>query len=94
MEGEEGECCLTLTPGSMTLKYGVVVDVARGRLGMLDIDNNKVVMKCSAKFTQTLVPVFGVHPHSSIKMTLVSGGDIAMTEEKKSLIQNILFTTE
>ena len=74
--------------------YGVVVDVARGRLGMLDIVNKKVAMKCSAKFTQTLVPVFGVTQHSSTKMTLVSGGDVAMTPEKKSLIQNILSTTE
>ena len=75
--------------------YGVVVDVARGRLGMLDIVNKKVAMKCSAKFTQTLVPVFGVYSgYSSIKMTLVSGEDVAMTPEKKSLIQNILSTTE
>jgi hypothetical protein len=95
MEGERGEYCLSLTPEYVTLKYGVVVDVARGRMGMLDILNNKVAMKCSANFTQTLVPVFGVNPgHSSIKMTLVSGGDVAMTPEKKSLIQNILSTTE
>jgi hypothetical protein len=94
MEGERGEC-LSLRPRSVTLKYGVVVDVARGRMGMVDIVNNKVAMKCSANFTQTLVPVFGVNPgHPSIKMTLVSGGDVAMTPEKKSLIQNILSTTE
>jgi hypothetical protein len=96
MEGERGECYLTLRRGSVTLKYGVVVDVARGRLGMLDIVNKKVAMKCSAKFTQTLVPVFGVvaTAYSSTNMTLVSGGDVAMTPEKKSLIQNILSTTE
>ena len=92
VEGERGECCLSLPRRPVTLKYGVVVDVARGRMGVLDIVNSKVAMKCSAKFTQTLVPVFGVDPrYSSIKMTLVSGGDVAMTTEKQSLIQNILY---
>jgi hypothetical protein len=96
MEGERGECSLSLPLGSVTtLQYGVVVDVGRGKVGIVDLVNGKVVMKCSAKFTQTLVPVFGVGDpdFASIKMTLVSGGDIDMTTAKKSLIQNILSTT-
>ncbi|XP_046560685.1 uncharacterized protein LOC124269695 [Haliotis rubra] len=94
-EGERGECqqnTVFRTPGTQaTLHYGVVLDVARGRLAFVDLNREIVLAKFDEIFTEDLYPMFGVWSDElTINMRLVSGEDIDITDTKKSLIHHAL----
>ncbi|XP_046579244.1 uncharacterized protein LOC124286846 [Haliotis rubra] len=95
--GEQGECqqnTMSGAPGRQaTLHYGVVLDVARGRLAFIDLNREIVLAKFDEMFTEDLYPMFGVSPlpdPTTLNMKLVSGEDIDITDTKKSLIHDAL----
>ncbi|XP_046339731.2 uncharacterized protein LOC124120879 [Haliotis rufescens] len=81
---------VALTSGTQaTLHYGVVLDVGRGRVSFIDLNREIVLGKFDVVFRESLYPVFGVTPRwdrYTVRMKLVSGEDIAMTETKRDLI--------
>ncbi|XP_067670514.1 polyamine-modulated factor 1-binding protein 1-like isoform X2 [Haliotis asinina] len=96
-EGERGRCftdAIPLSPKTQaTLRFGVVLDVWRGRIGFIDLHREIVLAKCDVEIREPLYPMFGVVPKSSecvVKMNLVSGQGINMTAKKKSLIDEVL----
>ncbi|XP_048247850.1 uncharacterized protein LOC124121008 [Haliotis rufescens] len=75
------------------ISYGVVLDVVRGRLAFIDLNRVAVLSMIDVEFGEALCPTFGVGPWSneySIRMKLISGKNIKLTESKKSLIHKVL----
>ncbi|XP_046564152.1 uncharacterized protein LOC124272954 [Haliotis rubra] len=96
-QGKQGECqqnTMSRTPGTQaTFHYGLVLDVARGRLAFLDLNREIVLAKFDEMFTEDLYPMFGVSPlpeRVTVNMKLVNGEDIDITDTKKSLIHDAL----
>ncbi|XP_067669133.1 uncharacterized protein [Haliotis asinina] len=96
-EGEWGECyqnTMSLNPGTQaTLRYGVVLDVGRGRVAFIDLNKQVVLVKYDDTFHEPLVPMFSAgSPHSGLttSMSLISGEDINMTDTKEALIYQAL----
>ncbi|XP_046328521.1 uncharacterized protein LOC124112456 [Haliotis rufescens] len=96
-EWEDGNCWVRTmsdtTGNQATLHYGIVLDVNRKRLAFIDLDREVVLAKFDVEFREALFPVLSVLPESdfySVRMKLVSGEDITMTEKKKSLIYQAL----
>ncbi|XP_048246611.1 uncharacterized protein LOC124139555 [Haliotis rufescens] len=96
LEGDGGKCyrnTLSYTPGTQaTLHYGVVLDVGRGRVAFIDLDRKVVLAKTDVEFQEALLPLFGVgRPDlATVKMKLISGEEIDMTDTKISLINKVL----
>ncbi|XP_046371913.2 uncharacterized protein LOC124145963 isoform X2 [Haliotis rufescens] len=99
---EDGER-IACYPGTMsdaagaraTLRYGLVVD-GNGRIGCIDLDRHIVLYKLDTPIRNVFYPVFGVSisPCVTIKMRMLSGSGIIVTEEKQSLIYSALRETE
>ncbi|XP_067669134.1 uncharacterized protein [Haliotis asinina] len=96
-EGERGEChqnTMSDTPGTQaTLRYGVVLDVERGRVAFIDLNRQVVLVKYDDTFREPLVPMFSAGwPYSghTSSMSLISGEDINMTDAKEALIYQAL----
>ncbi|XP_071086279.1 myosin-14-like [Haliotis cracherodii] len=94
--GEWGKCysdTMSARPGTQaTLHYGVVLDVARGRLGFMDLHREIVLAKLNVEWRESLLPMFtvGLPDDYTVNMEVVSGVDITMTDSKMSLIYNAL----
>lgn len=73
-----------------TLHYGVVLDVGRGRLAYIDLDRGAVLAKVDEEFGERLFPMFGVGQPGpdrfAVKMKLITGEDVDMTDRKTLLI--------
>ncbi|XP_071086119.1 uncharacterized protein [Haliotis cracherodii] len=96
-EWKQGECqqtTMSRTSGiQATLRYGVVLDVGRGRLAFIDLNRGIVLVKFDESFREDLYPMFGVWPWPedyTANMKLISGEDIVITDTKKSLIHDAL----
>ncbi|XP_048246449.1 uncharacterized protein LOC125377395 isoform X2 [Haliotis rufescens] len=96
-EEEQGECqqnAMSRTPGTqVTLHYGVVLDVGKGRVAFIDLDRGIVLVKYDVVFREPLVPMFGVGWQSSsysVSMSLISGKDVDMTDTKRALVYQAL----
>ena len=90
--------CISLsppTPGTqLNLTFGLVLDVGRGRLGLIDVERGKLLHKFDVKFQEEVVPMFYVCPFNDVcevRMRLVSGREISVTDSKIKLIQEALF---
>ncbi|XP_046570834.1 uncharacterized protein LOC124279072 [Haliotis rubra] len=81
---------VSLIPGTQaSLHYGVVLDVGRGRISFIDVTREVVLGKFDVVFRENLYPVFGVTPRQdryTVRMKLVSGEDVTITESKRDLI--------
>ena len=91
-----GDCIsLSPTPGTqINLTFGLVLDVGRGRLGLIDVERGKLLHKFDVKFQEEVVPMFYVCPfneYCEVRMRLVSGREISVTDSKIKLIQEALF---
>ncbi|XP_048246460.1 uncharacterized protein LOC124128539 [Haliotis rufescens] len=96
-EGERGEChqnTMSRTPGTQaTLHYGVVLDVGRGRVAFIDLDRGIVLVKYDEVFREPLVPMFSAgmaFACYTAAMSLISGGDVDMTDAKRALVYQAL----
>ncbi|XP_046573082.1 uncharacterized protein LOC124281112 isoform X2 [Haliotis rubra] len=82
------------TPGiSDYISYGVVVDVVKGRLAFLDLKREAILSTINVEFGEALCPAFGVGPWTNeynVRMKLISGKSIELTDSKKSLIHKVL----
>ena len=90
--------CISLsppTPGTQfNFTFGLVLDVGRGRLGLIDVERGKLLHKFDVKFQEEVVPMFYVRPingNCEVRMRLVSGREISVTDSKIKLIQEALF---
>ncbi|XP_048246454.1 uncharacterized protein LOC124118569 isoform X4 [Haliotis rufescens] len=94
---QRGECqqnTMSPTPGTqVTLHYGVVLDVGRGRVAFIDLDRGIVLVKYDEVFREPIVPVFSVGwlpSDYTVSMSLISGEDVDMTDTKRALVYQAL----
>ncbi|XP_067670259.1 E3 ubiquitin-protein ligase TRIM56-like [Haliotis asinina] len=82
---------------STTLHYGVVYDDSRKKIAFVDVNENKVMVTLdNVDCSQPLWPMFGVYNPDdvTVRMTLVVGHDIEMTQEKKLMITHALLAEQ
>ncbi|XP_067668364.1 uncharacterized protein [Haliotis asinina] len=97
-DGQENVHCFADTMGNTPgisdyISYGVVLDVAKGRLAFIDLKREVILLTINAEFGEALCPAFGVGPWTNeynVRMKLISGKHIKLTDSKKSLIHKVL----
>ena len=76
-----------------SITLGLVLDVGRGRGGLIDVGRGKLLHKFDARFQEEAYPVFYVwafRDECDVITRLVIGREISVTDTKLALIQEAL----